>query len=374
MATALGIVFSAVVVLYPLIGHFIPAVLLCASGLFTNLVQAICFVCIPPISENAYTRINGVVKEMDWRILIGLIDFWTGVKIQESLVHEVNLLNGEEHQIFFSNARDDEDHLLKLVLDQWSGCLGSLLAVIKTLSNYIASDLKDFPQSFWLSVVLERTGFTQGDLLAAQSRPVPGKVLISETKDLVYAVKCACSAVPAIYLITLANPKASPALTLESAIKAPSLVHVYIRRHATKNWLETDDADEEWCTQILAAKYALLNEHMVEISFGNKGLQAIGRPLKCFLVGISLIVLWALNFNFVCGNSLVVLSAALFTGRLLALFGCGVLSLLKCFLEAAIANITYSDHIAPIFEPILECLLDCAVDFITTFPLEKYLW
>ncbi|KAM5579842.1 hypothetical protein ABKV19_009548 [Rosa sericea] len=376
IAIALGIFFSVVVVLYPLILHLIPVVLLCVSGLFANLVQAFCFVCIWPISKNAYTRINGVVKELDWLLLLGLIEWCAGVKILECVEEqETSHLKGEEHELLISNARNDADPLVELVLAQWSGCLGSLLAVIKTSARYIPvigwsmwfseyvfperscahnarklkSDLKDFPQPFWLSVVLERTGFTQGELLAAQRLPVPSKVLSPDTKDLVYAVRRAYSAVPAIYVITVAIPKTSPSPTLESVIKGgPSVVHVYIKRHATKKWPETDDAVEKWCTEILAAKDALLDEHIAERTCGVKGLQAIGRPLKCFLVVISLIVLGALKFNFVCCSPLLVLSAAFFIGRMLTLFGWGVLSLLQCFMEAAIANISWSEHLKPI--------------------------
>ncbi|PRQ51886.1 putative 1-acylglycerol-3-phosphate O-acyltransferase [Rosa chinensis] len=373
MAIALGILFAVVVVLYSLILHLIPVVLLCVSGLFANLVQAFCFVFIWPISKNAYTRINGVVKELDWLVLLGLIDWCAGVKILECIEQENSHLKGEEHELVISSARNDADPLLELVLAQWSGCLGSLLAVIKTSARYILvrgwpmwfseyvfsersahdarklkSDLKDFPQPFWFSVVLERTGFTQGELLAAQRLPVPSKVLSPDTKDLVYAVRRAYSVVPAIYVITVAIPKTSPPTTVESVIKGgPSVVHVYIKRHATKKWPETDDAVEKWCTEILEAEDALLDEHIAERTFVVEGLQAIGQPLKCFLV-ISLIVLWALKFNFVCCSTLLVLSAALFTGQMLTLFGCGVLSLLQCFMEAAIANISWSKYLKPI--------------------------
>ncbi|PRQ51887.1 putative 1-acylglycerol-3-phosphate O-acyltransferase [Rosa chinensis] len=373
MAIALGILFAVVVVLYPLILHLIPVVLLCVSGLFANLVQAFCFVFIWPISKNAYARINGVVKELDWLVLLGLIDWCAGVKILECVEQESSHLKGEEHELVISSARNDTDPLLELVLAQWSGCLGSLLAVIKTTARYILvrgwpmwfseyvfsersahdarklkSDLKDFRQPFWFSVVLERTGFTQGELLAAQRLPVPCKVLSPDTKDLVYAVRRAYSVVPAIYVITVAFPKTPPSTTVESVIKGGlSVVHVYIKRHATKKWPETDDAVEKWCTEILEAEDALLDKHIAERTFGVKGLQAIGRPLMCFLV-ISLIVLWALKFNFVCCSTLLVLSAALFTGRMLTLFSCGVLSLLQCFMEAAIANISWSEHLKPI--------------------------
>ncbi|KAL6144319.1 hypothetical protein ACLB2K_055013 [Fragaria x ananassa] len=378
MAIALGILYSLVVVLHPLIVHLIPAVLLCISGLFTNLVQAICFVCIWPISENAYTRLNGVVKELDWRVLMGLVDWWAGVRILECIEQETSHLKSKANLIFVRFGKNVNlsypmlemmpilpgtgSRSVKSFLAQWSGLLGSSLAVIKASARYspvigwsmwicecvisrscvhdaskLKSALKDFPRPFWLSVVLERTGFTQGDLRAAQRLPVPSKVLSSDTKDLAYAVR-------------------------RAVIKGgPSVVHVYIKPHVTEKWPETDDAVEKWCTEILAAKDALFDKHIAEHTFDDKGLQAIGRPPKCFLVVISAILLWALKLNFVCRSTLLVSSAAFFTSRMLDVFGCGVLSMLQCLMGAAIANIIWSDHLKLICEVLMNSFFECVL-------------
>nr|XP_011467536.1 PREDICTED: 1-acyl-sn-glycerol-3-phosphate acyltransferase 2-like [Fragaria vesca subsp. vesca] len=139
MAIALGLLFSVVVVLHPLIVHLIPAVLLCFSGLLANLVQAICFICIWPISENAYTRLNDVVKELDWRVRVSIVNWWAGFVILECIEQEeteTSRLKGEVHELVLSNARNDTNRLLDLVLAQWSGFLGSLVAVVKTSARY----------------------------------------------------------------------------------------------------------------------------------------------------------------------------------------------------------------------------------------------
>ncbi|KAL6211674.1 hypothetical protein ACLB2K_016897 [Fragaria x ananassa] len=58
-----------------------------------------------------------------------------------------------------------------------------------------------------------------------------------------------------IYVVRVAISKTSPLPTLEIVIKGgPSVVHVYIKRHGTKKWLQTDDAVEKLCREILAAK------------------------------------------------------------------------------------------------------------------------
>lgn len=392
MAIALGILFPLVMVLHPLFLHLIPLVLLCISGLFANLIQAICFVCVWPISKNIYRTINSVVKELDWLVLLFLIDWWAGVKILVYTEQETIRLMGKEHALVISNARSDANHIVELVLAQQSGCLGSLLAVIKTsvkyipvigwsmwFSEYTFSEtswaqgerkfqsnlqwLKDFPQLFWLSLFLERTGFTQGELLAAQRFPVPSSVLSPQTKDLVYAVRHTCSFVPAIYDITVAIAKTSPPPTLERVFKGgPSVVHVYIKRHAAKELPETDDAVEKWCTDIFSAEDALLDKHMAEQTFGDQGMQAIGRPLKSFLVVISsacVLVFGALKFNLVHYSTLLVFSAALFSGRMLALFGCGVLSQLQCSMEANLTNINWSEHLGSILFWLLDIFLNC---------------
>ncbi|XP_004303808.1 PREDICTED: 1-acyl-sn-glycerol-3-phosphate acyltransferase 2-like [Fragaria vesca subsp. vesca] len=198
--------------------------------------------------------------------------------------------------------------------------------------------------------------------------PVPSKVLSSDMKDLVYAVRRVYSAVPDIFVITVAIPKISPALTLERVIKGGhSVVHLYIKRHATEKWLQTDDAVEKLCTEILAAKDALLDEHIADQTFGDKRLEAIGRPAKCFLVVISLLVMWALKLNSVCCSTLLILGAALLTGRMLALFGCGVLSMLQSLMGIALASITWSDHL----EPICVMLIHMVCESISVMPVCK---
>ncbi|XP_004303809.1 PREDICTED: uncharacterized protein LOC101311883 [Fragaria vesca subsp. vesca] len=124
------------------------------------------------------------------------------------------------------------------------------------------------------------------------------------------------------------------------------------------------------CTEILAAKDALLNERIAEHSFGDKGFQAIGRPLMCFLVVISSILLWALKLNFVCRSRLLVSSVAFFTGRMLDVFGFGVLSMLQCLMGAAIANITWLDHL----KPICDVLIPIVCESISVCPFGTIDW
>ncbi|KAL5569667.1 hypothetical protein UlMin_026242, partial [Ulmus minor] len=70
------------------------------SGLIVNLIQAICFVLIRPISKNTYRRINRVVVEWLWLELVWLFDWWAG----------------KEHALLISNHRSDIDWLVGWVL------------------------------------------------------------------------------------------------------------------------------------------------------------------------------------------------------------------------------------------------------------------
>ncbi|KAI4300755.1 hypothetical protein L6164_034093 [Bauhinia variegata] len=296
-----------------------------ASGLVVNLIQAICYVLLRPLSKNLYRRINRRVAELLWLELVWLIDWWAGVKIQVFTDLETFHLMGKEHALIICNHRSDIDWLVGWVLAQRSGCLGSSLAVMKKSSKLLpvigwsmwfseylflerswAKDentlksglqrLSDFPLPFWLALFVEGTRFTQAKLLAAQEYatstglPVPRNVLIPRTKGFVSAVSHMRSFVPAIYDVTLVIPKSSPAPTMLRLFKGqPSVVHVHIKRHLMKELPETDEAVAQWCRDIFAAKDALLDKHIAEDTFSNQEQQDPGRPLKSLLV----VVLWA---------------------------------------------------------------------------------
>ncbi|GMY14181.1 1-acyl-sn-glycerol-3-phosphate acyltransferase 2 [Fagus crenata] len=305
------------------------------SGFVINLIQAICFVLIRPLSKSTYRRINRLVAELLWLELVWLIDWWAGVKVQVYTDNETFKLMGKEHALVICNHKSDIDWLVGWVLAQRSGCLGSTLAVMKKSSKVLpvigwsmwfseylflerswAKDestlksgvqrLKDYPQPFWLALFVEGTRFTQAKLLAAQEYaastglPVPRNVLIPRTKGFVSAVSHMRSFVPAIYDITVAIPKSSPAPTMLRLFKGqPSVLHVHIKRHLMKDLPESDDAVAQWCKDIFVAKDALLDKHVAEDTFGDQELQDTGRPIKSLLVVTSwacLLIYGALKF------------------------------------------------------------------------------
>uniref|UniRef100_A0A5B7AFK5 1-acylglycerol-3-phosphate O-acyltransferase n=1 Tax=Davidia involucrata TaxID=16924 RepID=A0A5B7AFK5_DAVIN len=310
-------------------------VLFLFSGLVVNLIQAICFVLVRPLSKNTYRTINRVVAELLWLDLVWLIDWWAGVKIQLYTDSETFRLMGKEHALLICNHKSDIDWLVGWVLAQRSGCLGSTLAVMKKSSKFLpvigwsmwfseylflerswAKDertlksglqrLRDFPRPFWLALFVEGTRFTQAKLLAAQEYatsmglPVPRNVLIPRTKGFVSAVSHMRSFVPAIYDGTVAIPKSSPPPTMLRLFKGQSsVVHVHIKRHLMKDLPETDDAVAQWCKDVFVAKDKLLDKHIAEDTFGDQALQDTGRPVKSLLVVISwacLLILGALKF------------------------------------------------------------------------------
>ncbi|KAK4798933.1 hypothetical protein SAY86_024298 [Trapa natans] len=234
---------------------------------------------------------------------------------------------GKEHSLVISNHKSDIDWLVGWVLAQRSGCLGSTLAVMKKSSKILpvigwsmwfseylflerswAKDesilksgllrLKDYPQPFWLALFVEGTRFTEAKLLAAQQYatsnglPVPRNVLIPRTKGFVSAVSHMRSFVPAIYEVTVAIPKTSPAPTMLRLFKGQSsVVHVHLKRHAMKDLPGTDDDVAQWCRDIFVEKDALLDKHKAEDTFTGHELQNTERPLKSLLVVTSWVVL-----------------------------------------------------------------------------------
>ncbi|KAK3446760.1 hypothetical protein EUGRSUZ_A02397 [Eucalyptus grandis] len=276
----------AAVVVVPL------GILFFISGLVVNLVQAVCFVLVRPLSKNTYRRINRVVAELLWLELIWLVDWWAGVKIQVFTDRETFHLMGKEHALVISNHRSDIDWLVGWVLAQRSGCLGSTLAVMKKSSKFLpvlgwsmwfseylflerswAKDestlksgllrLKDYPLPFWLALFVEGTRFTQAKLLAAQEYanstglPVPRNTLIPRTKGFVSAVSHMRSFVPAIYDVTVSIPKSS---------SAPTILRLFRGQPSVD---------------------ALLDKHIAEDTFSDRELQDTGRPIKSLLVVIS---------------------------------------------------------------------------------------
>ncbi|KAE8725808.1 1-acyl-sn-glycerol-3-phosphate acyltransferase 2 [Hibiscus syriacus] len=252
------------------------------SGLAVNLIQAVCFVLIRPLSKNTYRKINRVLAELLWLQLVWLVDWWAGVKIKVFADSESFNLMGKEHALVICNHRSDIDWLVGWVLAQRSGCLGSTLAVMKKSSKFLpvigwsmwfseylflerswAKDestlkaglqrLKDFPRPFWLALFVEGTRFTQAKLLAAQEYatsqglPVPRNVLIPRTKGFVSAVNHMRSFVPAVYDMTVAIPKSSPSPTMLRLFKGQSsVVHVHVKLHLMKELPETDEGVAQW--------------------------------------------------------------------------------------------------------------------------------
>ncbi|XP_061372731.1 1-acyl-sn-glycerol-3-phosphate acyltransferase 2-like [Gastrolobium bilobum] len=302
------------------------------SGLIVNLIQAICYVIVRPVSKNLYRRINRVVAELLWLELVWLIDWWAGVKIQVFTDHETCRLMGKEHALVISNHRSDIDWLVGWVLAQRAGCLGSSLAVMKKSSKFLpvigwsmwfseylflerswAKDestlksglqkLRDYPLPFWLALFVEGTRFTQSKLLAAQEYatstglPVPRNVLIPRTKGFVAAVSQMRSFVPAIYDVTVAIPKSSPPPTMLRLFRGqPSVMHVHIKRHSMKDLPEEDEAVAQWCRDIFLAKDALLDKHIEDDKFSDQELQYTGRPIKSLLVVITWVCLIGVGF------------------------------------------------------------------------------
>nr|QYJ54460.1 lysophosphatidic acid acyltransferase 2 [Delphinium elatum] len=293
------------------------------SGFIINVLQAICFLLIRPISKNTYRKINRVVAELLWVELVWLIDWWAHVKIRLYMDPEEYKLMGKEHALFVANHRSDIDWLVGWVLAQRSGCLGSALAVMKKSSKFLpvigwsmwfseyvflerswAKDentlksglgrLKDFPRPFWLALFVEGTRFTKAKLLAAQEYaastglPVPRNVLIPRTKGFVSAVTNMRAFVPAIYDATVSVPKNQPSPTMLRILRGqPSVIHVHIKRRLMKDLPETEDGIAQWCKDIFVAKDALLDKHLAADTFGEQQFQDIGRPKKSLLVVLS---------------------------------------------------------------------------------------
>ncbi|XP_011006209.1 PREDICTED: 1-acyl-sn-glycerol-3-phosphate acyltransferase 3 isoform X3 [Populus euphratica] len=250
------------------------------SGLIVNLIQAVLFILVRPLSKSLHRRINKIVAELLWLELIVLVDWWANLKIEVYADDETFELLGKEHALVISNHKSDLDWLVGWILAQRSGCLGSALAVMKKeakvlpiigwsmwFSDYVFLErswgkdertlqsgfewLEDFPMPFWLALFVEGTRFTQAKLLAAQEfaasrgSPVPRNVLIPRTK-----------------------------------------IKVLLERHSMQELPETADGIAQWCKDAFVTKDAVLEKYFAKDIFSDKKLQDIGRPKKSLFVMI----------------------------------------------------------------------------------------
>lgn len=243
---------------------------------------------------------------------------------------------GKEHALIISNHRSDLDWLFGWVLAQRVGCLGNTRAVMKKSTKYLpvmgwsmwfseyiflerswAKDestlkssfqsLRGFPQPFWLALFVEGTRFTEAKLKAAQEfaassgLPKPRNVLIPRTKGFVSAVANLREFVPAVYDVTVAVPKESPAPTMKRVLSGqPSVVHLHVKRCLTSDLPQTEDGLAQWCKDTFVLKDDLLEKHKVDNTFGEELYKPIPRPIKPLLVVLG----WSTLLLYVAGRLL----------------------------------------------------------------------
>ncbi|KAK7272042.1 hypothetical protein RJT34_28396 [Clitoria ternatea] len=305
-------------------------ILFILSGLIVNVIQAIFFVLLRPLSKTCYRRINKFLTESLWLELIWLIDWWAGIKIELYTDSETLELMGKEKALLICNHRSDIDWLIGWVLAQRSGLLGSTVAIMKKeikflpvlgwsmwFAEYIFLErnwnkdelalksgfkhLEHIPVPFWLALFVEGTRFTESKLLAAQefaaSRglPIPRNVLIPRTKGFVSAVQSLRETIPAIYDCTYAVPKTEASPTMLRIFKGISCsVKVEIKRKKMAELPETEDGIAQWCKDTFVAKDALLEKYNTTEIFSEQELHQLRRPKRSFVV----VLFWSCVLGF----------------------------------------------------------------------------
>ncbi|KAJ7516521.1 hypothetical protein O6H91_22G061400 [Diphasiastrum complanatum] len=287
------------------------------SGFFINILQALSLIFLLPFSRKAYRIANVMMMEVLWSELVWLVDWWAGVKLRVYADPLEWTYIGKEHALLICNHRSDIDWLVGWVLAERVGCLGGCRAVMKNsmkflpvmgwsmwFSEYVflerswAKDektlksgflrLKNFPRPFWLALFVEGTRFTPEKLKAAQDYAVsagiqvPQNVLIPRTKGFVSAVFNLRSFVPAIYDVTIAISKDSPAPTMRRLLRGQSsVIHVHLKRHPMSELPQSADEVAKWCKDAFIAKDDFLEKHKAENTFGEHLYQPLSsRSIK----------------------------------------------------------------------------------------------
>ncbi|XP_050138371.1 1-acyl-sn-glycerol-3-phosphate acyltransferase PLS1-like [Malus sylvestris] len=288
-------------------------------GLAINLIQAVCFLTIRPLSKSAFRQINGAVASFLWLDLIWLMEWWGGLKVKLYTDLETYRLMGKEHALLMPNHICDADILMGLLLANRSGCLRSALMVVKKSSKYLPvfgwtswflefvfldrswekdesnlkaslQRLKDFTMPFWLTIFAEGTRMSPDKLSAARefaaSRklPIPRNVMIPRTKGFVTAVKNLRSFVPAIYDVTLAVPEGHSTPSLYMLMERQhTVVKVHVKRYSMTELPESDEGIAQWCRDRFVAKDSLLDKFKAEGTFPGQEIHDTGRSIKALL-------------------------------------------------------------------------------------------
>ncbi|PRQ36855.1 putative 1-acylglycerol-3-phosphate O-acyltransferase [Rosa chinensis] len=287
-------------------------ILFVISGFIVNLVQAICFVLIRPLSKNIHRRINQVVTKLLWLEVVWLVDWWAGVKIQ---VHTddpeaMTRFMGKENAIVISNYITHIDHTLMSVLAHRCGSVG------KVVSSKLVKFVPTIGWWMWFSdnIFLERINGLGPDqdtsaLCGLKDFPLPiwlnlfprgiGKEKMS-TEVFVSTVKRMRPFTPAVYDVTIAcNSDQPPSLARQLLRKRPSyVVHMHIKRHDIIDLPNEDDAVGQWCEDVFLAKHALLEQHRADQTFGDHQTQLESCSKPPPLDSIWVVTSWALLFTF----------------------------------------------------------------------------
>ncbi|XP_049932138.1 uncharacterized protein LOC116253946 isoform X2 [Nymphaea colorata] len=124
----------------PVAGVILPiGLIFLFSGLIVNVIQALIFVLVRPISKSFFRRMNRFVAELLWLEFIWLVDWWANLKVHVYADSKTFKSLGQEHALVICNHRSDIDWLVGWVLAQRAGCLGSTLAVMKKSSKFLPS-------------------------------------------------------------------------------------------------------------------------------------------------------------------------------------------------------------------------------------------
>ncbi|KAJ6299448.1 hypothetical protein OIU76_020419 [Salix suchowensis] len=124
------------------------------SGLIVNLIQAVLFILVRPVSRSLHRKINKIVAELLWLELIVLVDWWANLKIEVYADDETFELLGvilrlslvKNMRFVISNHKSDLDWLIGWIFSSGAEfCLKQLdKTCIRCMEVVVMSGNNDF--------------------------------------------------------------------------------------------------------------------------------------------------------------------------------------------------------------------------------------
>jgi len=272
--------------------HLLLVYVFIVSGILINVVQAITFVTIRPVSLAHYRTANVFLAWLHWSQLTFLAEWWAGSHCQLVVEEDEDYSQiGHEHAIVVMNHKYDIDWLMGWIMAERHGVLGSSKVYAKNSLKFVPligttwwftesiflkrnydSDkkmmetchaaLQSYPCPFWILLFCEGTRFTetkhQLSMEVARKKGLPELKhhLLPRPKGFSMALHGFKNKIKYVYDVTVAVPSGGTAPTLQNILYGRECyAEVLVRRISLQDVpVDSDEATSQWLHKLYQEK------------------------------------------------------------------------------------------------------------------------